>query len=139
MITFTVPAIPIATPRPKAAILHGHATVYGAKKSHKIHSFKATMAMAAKEAYQGPPLDGPLALTFIAVLPRPSNMRWKTRPQPRKYHERKPDFDNLLKSVDALTKILWRDDSQISKVSFEKHIAAGDEQPHVVVTVERLT
>jgi Holliday junction resolvase RusA-like endonuclease len=59
---------------------------------------------------------------------------------PRERHTKKPDEDNLKKAVyDALNKMLWRDDSQICESAFEKWIAAGDEQPHVVIRVTEVS
>jgi Holliday junction resolvase RusA-like endonuclease len=58
---------------------------------------------------------------------------------PRAFHETRPDLDNLAKSTkDALTGILWRDDSQIAILNARKVIAAGDEQPCVEVQVMQL-
>lgn len=137
-ITFEVPAVPVAQPRPRAVATNGRASMYGAKKSHPIHEFKATVRLSAQQAYTGPPLDGPLRLEVTFVLPRPQAMRWKTKPTPRTTHTKKPDFDNLIKGVcDALNGLLWHDDSQLSDGSWKKRIASGDEQPHVVVAVSQ--
>lgn len=54
-------------------------------------------------------------------------------------HEKKPDLDNLAKSVlDALNGIVWRDDAQVASLSMSKQIAAGDECPGVLIRVGRL-
>ena len=66
-------------------------------------------------------------------------MVWKKRDMPRVRHTKKPDADNLIKGVwDALDGIVWRDDTQICVVIAEKWIAAGDEQPHVIIELEAL-
>lgn len=138
MIRFIVPAVPVAQPKPHPVSVDGKARMFGAKKSHPIHAFRATVALAAREAYSGPPLEGPLRLDLEVVLPRPKRLRWKTRPMPRLRHIIKPDAKNLLWGVeDSLSGILWRDDSQLV-VFVEKWIAAGDEQPHVVIQVIEL-
>jgi crossover junction endodeoxyribonuclease RusA len=81
-------------------------------------------------------MNGPVRLAVEFVLPRPMAMIWRTRKMPRALHAKKPDCENLLKSLqDALTGICWRDDSQIADLAAEKWIAAGDEQPHVHVYV----
>lgn len=55
---------------------------------------------------------------------------------PRLPHAKKPDRDNLDKAyLDALRGLLWIDDAQICDGRIEKWIAAGDEQPHVLITV----
>ena len=137
---FTVNAVPIAQPRQRIRVMmiRGRtlATNYTPKTS-PVQDFKASVRMAASEAYQGEPLSGPLTLRCIFVLPRPGRLMWKTRPMPRERHITKPDVDNLLKSVtDALNQLLWRDDSQVAEVLAEKWIAAGDEQPHVEINIE---
>ena len=135
MITFTVPAVPVAQPRQR----HNHRGHSYLPKDHPVWAFKAAVALAAQQAYQGPPLEGPLQVSAVFVLPRPSRLRWKTRPMPRQWHTGKPDRDNLEKALyDALNGCLWRDDSQVCDGPITKVIAAGDEQPHVEVTVEPL-
>jgi Holliday junction resolvase RusA-like endonuclease len=110
----------------------------GSRKAHPVAAFKATCRLAAQMAYSGPPLDCPLSVRLVFVMPRPSALQWKTRPMPRLPHAKKPDVDNLTKSVlDALTGLLWLDDAQIAACSIEKWIAAGDEQPHVEVEVSK--
>lgn len=87
----------------------------------------------------GAPMQGPLALSLVFVLPRPQKLIWKTREMPRAWHTGKPDSDNLQKSLkDALTKLMWVDDAQVCRVDAVKYIAAGDEQPHVEVVIEQL-
>jgi Holliday junction resolvase RusA-like endonuclease len=75
----------------------------------------------------------------LFVFPRTKSQIWKSRPMPRIWHAKKPDRDNCDKAVlDALSGLLWLDDSQVCSGTIEKWIAAGDEQPHVVVTVTEL-
>jgi Holliday junction resolvase RusA-like endonuclease len=137
MIDFTVHAVPVPQPRPRAFSRNGHAAVYEAPRRHPVHAFKALVRLAAME-HAGPALEGPLAVAFVFVMPRPKAMCWKTRPTPRVPHDSKPDLDNLQKSIlDALS-ILWHDDAQVAKVDAEKWVAAGDEVPHVRVRVEQI-
>ena len=142
MIHFTVPAIPIAQPRQRHRVIAaaGRQFVHNYTPTKSpVNAFKASVAAAAAAAYSGPPLAGPLSLSVVFVLPRPGNMIWKRRPMPRAWHAKKPDRDNLEKSLkDALSGRLWRDDAQVCSGNVEKWIAAGDEQPHVEVTVTTL-
>lgn len=145
-----VPAVPVAQPRPRATMAHGRkgARIHevtsikaadGTRKPHPIVAYKGTVRMAASDAYKGAPLDGPLAVSIECVMPRPTKYRWKTRPMPRLPHTCKPDCDNLAKStLDALAQLLWVDDAQITDLKVSKWIAAGDEQPHVVIEVSEL-
>ncbi|MCA9233369.1 MAG: RusA family crossover junction endodeoxyribonuclease [Planctomycetales bacterium] len=135
-ISFTIPAVPIAQPRHRIGKVDGKAMAFGAKMTHPIHAFKATVILAAREAYDGPPLQGPLRVDLLFAMPRPKVKVWKSKPMPREWHAKKPDKDNLEKGVvDALTKLLWKDDSQISMGTTIKVICSGDEQPFVRVEV----
>lgn len=138
-IAFTIPAIPIAQPRQRVGVIAGRARTYTPIKA-PVNAYKATCRIAAAQSGQAVVLDGPIALKAVFVLPRPSAKIWKARPMPRERHAKKPDADNLAKSLlDALTGLLWRDDSQISSLTIEKWIAAGDERPHVEVEVMAVT
>jgi Holliday junction resolvase RusA-like endonuclease len=141
--TITVPDVPIAQPRQR------HRKVKAGGKefiqnytpaSDPVNAFKATVRMAAREVHKGPPLTGALRVKFVFVFPRHSAKFWKSKPMPRYPHVSTPDQDNLCKSVqDALNKLLWADDSQIAQAVVEKWHAAGDEQPHVRITIEAMT
>lgn len=137
VVEFIVPAIPVPQPRPRATIRGNHAAVYHPKNT-PVEDFKATCRLAASEAYSGPPLDGPLRLDVEFVFPRPKAMFWKTKPMPRVWHTKKPDRDNVDKSLmDALSGLLWHDDSQVCDGRIQKWTAAGDEQPHARLVLSR--
>lgn len=148
-IRFTVPSVPVGQPRPRAVMAGKHARVHelthvkgsdGQRRPHAITAFKATVRMAAREAYDGPPAEGPLSVTMICVMPRPKGKVWKTKAMPRYPHTSKPDAENVAKAVlDALTNLLWRDDAQVYSLNVQKWVAAGDEQPHVVVELTAAT
>ena len=141
-ILFTVCDVPIAQPRQKhrAFMSGGHMrTGNYTPAKHPVNAFKASCRKAANAAYSGAPLEGPIGLTLVFVLPRPQGMIWKRRQMPRVRHTKKPDADNLAKSLkDSLSKLTWGDDSQVCYLSIEKWIASGDEQPHVEVVIETL-
>lgn len=135
LVKFTVPAIPIAQPRPRAVAVNGRARVFGAPKSHAVHAFKATCRMAAQQAYRGPPIDRRtgVSIEMLFILPRPSGLP-KRFGMDRFPHVKKPDFDNLEKAVvDSLTGICWVDDSQLCSIRTKKFVAAEDEAPHVEI------
>ena len=136
---FSVPAVPVAQPRPRAGKgPGGRPQLYQAETSHPVHSFKATCRLAAAEVHSGPPIEGPLCLTALFVMPRPQRLRWKTRAMPRMPKPDGPDVDNLAKTLmDALTGLLWVDDRQVYRLNVSKWHAADDEPPHVEVTIWR--
>jgi len=135
MIEFIVPSVPIAQPRQRHANIGGQIRNY-LPKDNPVWSFKAAVQVGATSAYQGAPLDYPLRVDIEFVFPRPKAMVWKTKPMPRLWCGKKPDRDNLEKAVyDALNGILWVDDALICDGRIQKFYAAGDEQPHVKITV----
>jgi Holliday junction resolvase RusA-like endonuclease len=106
---------------------------------HPVTAFKATVRLAFQQAYKGPPLTGPLRCDLDFFFPRTAALTWKKREMPRSWHAKKPDRDNCDKSVmDALKGLAWIDDAQVCDGRIRKGIAAGDEQPHVVVTITEL-
>jgi Holliday junction resolvase RusA-like endonuclease len=82
------------------------------------------------------PLDGPLHLSLLFVVPRPRSHRGKRGllPSAPAYPTTKPDVLKLARAVeDACTKILWRDDAQI--VTEDIHKAYADDGDSVGVRV----
>lgn len=146
-IEFVVPAVPVAQPRVKSTAIGGKARMYTPTKigkgdnrrDHPIAAFKASVRHAASLAYNGAPIRGPVRVDLEFVFPRQANRIWKSKPMPRYRHTTKPDRDNLDKAVlDSLSKWMLEDDRQVCSGSIEKWHAAGDEQPHVRVTIETL-
>lgn len=136
---FTVPAVPVAQPRQRHRVIASGGRTFAHNYTptrDPVNAFKAAVQMAAQGVYRGSPLDGPLSVTMVFVMPRPKSLVWKTKPMPRVPHVGKPDRDNLMKSTqDALNELLWKDDAQICGGTVEKWVAAGNEQPHVEITV----
>lgn len=142
MIRFTVPGLPIAQPRQRHRVVTSGGRTFASNytpKTAPVNSFKAAVRLACAAAHTGQPLEGPLVLTVVFVFPRPSALRWKSREMPRQYHAKKPDVDNLVKSLkDALKSLAWSDDSQVAIVRASKLIASGDEQSRTMVEICRL-
>lgn len=131
-VQFRVPGVPIPQPRPR---VFGGVAV-SAPKGHPVIAYKEAVNVAAWIAWnQRPPLTGPVAVELLFLMPRPSALRWKTKPMPRLPHTAKPDADNLAKAVlDALA-LLWVDDNQVFRLNASKWIAAGGEEPGTIVRV----
>ena len=129
-----IPGVPIAQPRAKATTFGGKARMY--TPDAKVRPFKEAIRILFAEAYKGPPVEGPVILQVTAVFPRPKGMVWKSKPMPRVPHTKKPDHDNLEKSIcDSLNQLAFRDDSQVYYAIIQKFVASGDEQPHTRIVI----
>ena len=142
MIRVVIPGVPVAQPRQRHRVVtvgdRSFAQNYTPQDS-PVTAFKAAVRIAAGSARQGEPLAGPLRCDMTFVLPRPKALTKKRGDNPRAWAPKKPDVDNLFKSVaDALNGQLWADDSQIVSASIRKVFAAADEQPQTIVEVVEL-
>lgn len=139
-LTFVVNSVPVAQPRQRHRVIEmgDKSFVHNyTKKSDPVNAFKAAIQLALSMVYKGPVLDQAIGVYITAVFPRPKTMVYKTKPMPRIRKKTKPDNDNLEKAIwDAMSKLLYRDDCLISDSGFRKRIAAGDEKPHVVITID---
>ena len=75
--------------------------------------------------------EGPITIALRFYLPRPQSL-------PRKvtHHVKKPDLDKLVRCVnDALTGVLYRDDSQIVDLFAAKVYVTGLLSPRALITV----
>lgn len=107
------------------------------ESSTALAPWRTTVAWHAAQVWRAAPLDGPLQVRAEFVLPRPKSLP-KRLPTPP--HTKKPDVDKLIRAVmDALTGVVWRDDSQVIDLHPTKRYAELDEQPgvHLRVTVAR--
>lgn len=107
--------------------------------SKQSRPWKAQVAdKAAAEMNGRELLDGPLAVTFKFVRPRPASHTGKRglKPSAPTHPTTRPDVLKLARAVeDALTGIVWRDDAQIVLEVLTK---AYGSPARVDITVERL-
>ena len=82
--------------------------------------WQAIVANAAREAYSGDLLRGPLEVSMTFFLPRPKSHfgtgrnAGKLKPSAPKYPTVKPDALKLARGTeDALTGVVWADDAQV--------------------------
>jgi len=76
---------------------------------------------------------GPVVLGARFYLPRPKAYE---RRRGVLVHTKKPDLDKLLRAVlDALTGVVFGDDSQVVEIHAAKRYTDGEEIPHAVITV----
>lgn len=138
-IIFTIDAIPRGQGRARVSSFGGFARAY---KAAEDRNHETTLAALAAPHRPSEPLDCPLAVEIVAVMPRNKHLSRvsKKTGEPladpaRLPHTSKPDADNIAKAVLDALKSWWRDDAQVCRVVCEKVIAAFDEQPHYEIRV----
>ena len=137
---FFVPGTPAPQPRPRARVMFiNRKPVPQVYNPADADDWKKAVARYALASYHIEPLDEPLRLCLSFRMPRPQSHFLKSglRLEAPIFHTARPDTDNLEKAVmDALTGILWRDDSLICQKYAEKVYvpAGGDTGCRILVT-----
>lgn len=126
IISWYISGVPVPKGRPKFVARGKFATAYTPIKTRRYEK-----QVALQSALHAPkkPFSGPISVTLIFRMPRP-----KSLPKRVIEHIRRPDLDNLIKSVlDPLNKIFYKDDSQIVHLDAKKVYTT--EEPGVVVVI----
>jgi crossover junction endodeoxyribonuclease RusA len=102
------------------------------ESSKAVGPWRTVVAWHAAQAFTGAPLDGPLRISLVFVMPRPAGTPKKSTPPAIK----RPDLDKLTRAVfDALSGVVWNDDSQAVELHAFKRLAQLDEQPGVNIRI----
>jgi Holliday junction resolvase RusA-like endonuclease len=105
----------------------GAAVTEGTKHSK---DWQLAVRNAAQASCGGVFFDGPVRVAVLFFLPRP-----KSAPRRVTHHVTRPDCSKLVRAVeDALTGVLWKDDSQIVDLIVRKGFAMT--QPHARIVVD---
>lgn len=135
MVSFVIKGIPKVKQRPRFAKRYGKVLTYTPKTTA---SFENLVKINAEKEFSNP-LDGAIRLAIRFHLPRPKRLLWKTKPMPEVYSDKRPDIDNLAKSViDGLNGIAFKDDGQIADLHVTKKYHAGNNEPKTIVIVENV-
>ena len=133
MITFFVPIVPKPSNKRKAAIVGGHARVVQGKG---VKQHQSDIAAIAAQYAPEVPFAGPVSVSIMCIMPRPKSAP-KRQPN-RAWHAKRPDADNLAKSVlDALS-AWWVDDCQVAELQVRKIVASIHETAGYRVVVDEL-
>jgi crossover junction endodeoxyribonuclease RusA len=96
-----------------------------------LKQWRQLVAYAAQQHASAGPLSGGVRVMLDFALQRP-----KSLPKRTSQHLKKPDIDKLARAVlDALTGILYRDDSEVVRLDVTKRYAAPTEAPSVRITI----
>jgi Holliday junction resolvase RusA-like endonuclease len=133
-LAFVVYGIPQPKGSAKAFLPKGWTRPIVTSDNPKNKGWQQLVAESATRAIGNcrPPFEqfaGPVTLAVTFYLPRPKSLKQKTAP-----HTTRPDADKLLRSVkDALSGVLWRDDSQVDTVTVRKLYAEPGAVPRAEI------
>ena len=110
---FRIIGTPVPKGRPKFFKVGGFVKPYTPVNTRKWEEFMRHQALRYRPLVLW---DGPIAMSLTFLMPRP-----KSLPKKVIHHVKKPDLDNLAKSVkDAFQGIIYQSDSQICVLNVEK-------------------
>jgi Holliday junction resolvase RusA-like endonuclease len=117
-ITFTVLGDPVPQPRARITTRGKFAHAY-TPKSHPVHGYRASLAVAARAAGLTPTGE-PLDVVIDAVFERPKSHLLKSGVKATAPVLPRPDVDNVAKAVlDSLQDVMG-DDSLVARLVVEK-------------------
>jgi len=128
LITFTIFGTPIPKARPRATKIGNRAVMYTPTQTKQFENYVKLVASqhAPKEL-----LTSPLSVNLAFFLQRP-----KSLPKKIIHHTKKPDIDNLAKSVlDALEGVIYVNDAQVTSLLITKYYGT----PQCVVEIKEKT
>lgn len=106
----------------------------------KTRGYEAALRLSAQEAMAGrPPVDGPVMVSIEASFPVPASWSRKKRDAAlagRVAHQTKPDVDNIIKNVDSLNEVVWKDDKQIVSATVHKNYSAKPRLKIAILPIE---
>lgn len=133
-VVITLLGEPRAKGRPRFSFDTRHAyTPQPTRNYETALGYAGQAAMAGRE-----PFLGPLRVEVLACFSVPRS--WSQERQANALNQatkptRRPDSDNLLKMIDSLNGIVWKDDAQICDARVVK---AYSDRPRLVVEVEAM-
>ena len=114
------------------------------ESSKRVKPWRRQVAAAYRDHCFGDMLDGPVSVTVNFYLPRPKSHYGTGRnagllkPSAPAEHLTMPDLELVRAVGDALTRLAWRDDSQIVAWHACKHYAATDHPVGATITIQEL-
>ena len=141
MIEFTVFGVAQPKGSAKAFLPKGWTRPIVTSDNPKNRGWQQLVAEGASRALAQQPsaalLEGAVRLVVVFYLPRPKKYQTRRYDGQAVAHLTKPDLDKLVRSVkDALTRVVWHDDSQVIELIARKFYATGDDAPHAEIRVE---
>lgn len=136
-IRLTIEGEPVGKGRPRVTTRGSFAHAYTPKKT-KNYERQVMNAFLDKYNYSDQ-LSGPIEASIMSYFPIPKSTNKKNKAlmiSNKIFHTKKPDIDNIAKSVlDSLNGLAYADDSQIVKLSGEKLYS---DQPRVELYLKEI-
>jgi Holliday junction resolvase RusA-like endonuclease len=133
-ITITLTGTPVGKGRPRFARRTGHVHTPA-----KTLDYEGNLRLQAQQTMGlRPPLDGPLDVSVVAAFPIPASWSKKRQQAALACTElptKKPDVDNIIKMLDALNEVAFKDDSQIVRATIFK---VYSDRPQLQITIRSL-
>lgn len=109
-----VSGLPVGKGRPRMTVRGGHARAYTPEKTIRYENLVRTTFVSKYPDFK--PLSGHLEVNIGAEFPIPKS--WSKKKQGEAFYvTKKPDIDNIIKSVfDGLNGVAWTDDSLVSEI-----------------------
>lgn len=135
MLVLNVPGEPVAKARPRFRQFKGRVLTYTPKETHAAEKAIAdaySVKCGTDVLFHGQPIG--IDCRFYMKIPKSiSAKKRKEMDENREYHTKKPDLDNLIKTVcDALNGVAFDDDSSIVMLRGSKVYSA---EPHTEVVL----
>lgn len=137
MIKIVVPGIPRPAGSKRVVTNRSTGKAYVIDANPKSRDWKTTVAQCASDAWNGEPLmTGPIRLTIVFCVARPRahyGAKGSLKLSAPTYPTTRPDLTKLVRAIeDALTGVIWRDDSQVVVQNVRK---IYDEFFHTVIAI----
>jgi len=132
-IAFIAPIVPKAKGRPRIVRRGKHAIQ--AATPAETRRWEASFAAIAAPFTPVPPIDEPIEVSMLFVLPRPQKLMRKADPDGLLPASGRPDVDNLVKAVMDALKAWWADDARVVSLRARKAYAERDGGPRVEVAI----
>lgn len=122
------------TAKARARVYKRKNNKYGSYTPKKTKAYSNDLAGAAIDAMKGKRLlEGALLVNISCYMPIPKTLGNKVKAGDA--HIKKPDLDNIIKQLDALNGIVYKDDSQIAALMAAKIYS---NEPRITITIQEL-
>ena len=132
ILRFTVTGAPKPKGSMKAFVPKGWTRPVLTTSSAGLKAWEQTIRSIA-QAHVSAYTTDPVRVRLRFALPRPKSLSRRASHLP---HTKRPDVDKLARAaLDALTGVIFKDDSQVYALHAVKHYAYEDQPPHVIISI----